>query len=154
MFDAISGAGGVVNQMIGDGLMAIFGAPLPLADQRGSAVRAALEMAEMIELLNAERASEGKAALAIGIGVATGDVFAGYTGTQARATYTCIGHTDNLASRLDAHTKAAGRAILIDGATRGALPERLRVEALGAVQLKGKAAAVEVYAVAPAQRLD
>ena len=52
MFDAISGHGGVVNQMIGDGLMAIFGAPLPLADSRGSAVRAALEMIELIELFN------------------------------------------------------------------------------------------------------
>ena len=48
MFDAISGHGGVVNQMIGDGLMAIFGAPLPLADPCASAVRAAQEMIEMI----------------------------------------------------------------------------------------------------------
>ena len=56
MFDAISGHGGVVNQMIGDGLMAIFGAPLPLADQPARAVRAALEMIELIELLNTERA--------------------------------------------------------------------------------------------------
>ena len=57
MFDAISGHGGVVNQMIGDGLMAIFGAPLPLADHAGSAVRAALEMIELIELFNVERAA-------------------------------------------------------------------------------------------------
>ena len=154
MFDAISGAGGVVNQMIGDGLMAIFGAPLPLAEPGLSAVRAALDMMELIELFNLERTAAAKAPIAIGIGIASGEMVAGYTGTQARATYTCIGDTVNLASRLEAHTKLAGRAILIDGATRGALPERLRVEPLGAVQLKGKAAAVEVYAVAPAQRLD
>ena len=61
MFDAISGHGGVVNQMIGDGLMAIFGAPLPLADHAGAAVRAALEMVELIELFNVERARGGQA---------------------------------------------------------------------------------------------
>jgi CheY-like chemotaxis protein len=85
MFDAISGQGGVVNQMIGDGLMAIFGAPLPLADAAGRAVRAALDMIEMIELLNVERSAAGKPALRIGIGIASGEMVAGYTGTQQSA---------------------------------------------------------------------
>src|SRR4249919_3574140 len=87
MFDAISGHGGVVNQMIGDGLMAIFGAPLPLADHAGAAVRAALEMVELIDLLGTERAEAGRAPIRVGIGVATGEMVAGYTGTQQRATY-------------------------------------------------------------------
>ncbi len=60
MFDAISGHGGVVNQMIGDGLMAIFGAPLPLSDHAQSAVRAALEMVELVEMFNEQRAAAGK----------------------------------------------------------------------------------------------
>ena len=149
MFEAITSQGGVVNQMIGDGLMAIFGAPLPVAEPPLAAVRAALEMIEMIELLNAERAAEGKAALAMGIGIATGDVFAGYTGTQERATYTCVGDTVNLAARLEAHTKLAGRGILIDAATQAALSGRMRTETLGDVQLKGKANPVAVHAVAP-----
>ena len=147
MFDAISSHGGVVNQMIGDGLMAIFGAPLPLPDHCAGAVRAALEMIEMIELFNAERSAEGKPAIAIGIGIATGEMVAGYTGTQSRATYTCIGDTVNLAARLEAHTKVAQRAILIDEATRAALGERATLEALGAVPFKGKAAPVQVFAV-------
>ena len=147
MFDAISGAGGVVNQMIGDGLMAIFGAPLPLAGAPGAAVRAALEMIEMIELLNVERAAIDKPPIAIGIGIASGEVVAGYTGTQQRATYTCIGDTVNLAARLEAHTKAAKRAILIDAATRAAAGETIAADALGAVPIKGKAEPVEVYAV-------
>jgi len=151
MFDAISSHGGVVNQMIGDGLMAIFGAPLPLADHCGGAVRAALEMIDMIELFNAERGAEGKAPIAIGIGIATGEMVAGYTGTQSRATYTCIGDTVNLAARLEAHTKVAQRAILVDAVTRAALGERADVEALGAVPFKGKAAPGEVYAVGPGQ---
>jgi adenylate cyclase len=153
MFDAISGHGGVVNQMIGDGLMAIFGAPLPLPDPCTAAVRAALEMIDMIDLLNADRAAEGKPSIAIGIGVATGEMVAGYTGTQQRATYTCIGDTVNLAARLEAHTKVAQRPILIDDATRSALGARGQLEALGAVAFKGKASAVEVFAVGPGQRL-
>ena len=149
MFEAITSQGGVVNQMIGDGLMAIFGAPLPVAEPPLAAARAALDMMEMIELLNAERATEGKPALAMGIGIATGDVFAGYTGTEARATYTCVGDTVNLAARLEAHTKQAGRGILIDAATQAALEGRVATEALGEVQLKGKANPVAVFAVAP-----
>ena len=110
MFDAISGHGGIVNQMIGDGLMAIFGAPLPLADHCECAVRAALEMIEMIELFNVERDAAGKPPIRIGIGIASGEMVAGYTGTNERATYTCIGDTVNLAARLEAHTKVAQRA--------------------------------------------
>ena len=72
---------------------------------------------------------------------------AGYTGTGARATYTCIGDTVNLAARLEAHTKAAGRDILIDGATQAALGLRVPVEAMGEVRFKGKGAAVSVFAV-------
>jgi len=147
MFEAITSQGGVVNQMIGDGLMAIFGAPLPVVEPPLAAVRAALEMVEMVELLNVERAAEGKAALAIGVGIATGEVFAGYTGTQERATYTCVGDTVNLAARLEAHTKSAARGILLDGATQAALAGRVPADALGAVQFKGKAQAVDVFAL-------
>ncbi|HOW49602.1 MAG TPA: adenylate/guanylate cyclase domain-containing protein, partial [Rubrivivax sp.] len=139
-----------VNQMVGDGLMSIFGAPLPLADPRGSAVRAALEMAELIGLLNLEREATAKPRLAIGIGIATGTMIAGYTGTQARATYTCIGDAVNLAARLEAHTKAAQRPILIDGDTAAALWPGLGLQPLGDVQFKGKSAPVPVYAVDPA----
>src|SRR6185312_11747606 len=60
MFDAINGHGGVVNQMIGDGLMAIFGAPLPLPGHAPAAVRAALDMIEMIELFGVERREGGR----------------------------------------------------------------------------------------------
>jgi class 3 adenylate cyclase len=145
MFDAITGHGGVVNQMVGDGLMAIFGAPLALADPCGNAVRAGLEMLELIELLNRERA--GLPPLRIGIGIASGEVIAGYTGTQQRATYTCVGDTVNVAARLEAHTKVAGCSLLIDGATCGALAGACSARSLGVVTVRGHDAAVEVFAV-------
>jgi class 3 adenylate cyclase len=150
MFDAISGQGGVVNQMIGDGLMAIFGAPLALPDPRDAplaAVRAALDMSELIALLNAERATAGQATIAIGIGIASGEVIAGYTGTRERATYTCVGDTVNLAARLEQHTKSCARAILVDGATQAALEGRIATEALAPAALRGKAAPVVPHAV-------
>ena len=149
MFDAISAQGGVVNQMVGDGLMALFGAPLPLADHGGAAVRAAQEMIELVGQLNQDRVAAGQSPIAIGIGIATGEVVAGYTGTQQRATYTCIGDTVNLAARLETHTKVAQRAILIDGATRAALADGAAVTPLGAVALRGKANAVDVFAIGP-----
>jgi class 3 adenylate cyclase len=104
-------------------------------------------MIELIALLNVERQAADKVPLKIGIGIATGEMIAGYTGTHARATYTCIGDAVNLAARLEAHTKVAQQAILIDGATASALEGKRSLQALGDVQLKGKAAAVQVFAV-------
>jgi len=75
---------------------------------------------------------------------------AGYAGTNTRATYTCIGDTVNLAARLEAHTRVARRDMLIDTATRDAIGTEFAVDPLGAVPLKGKAAAVDVFAVGPA----
>jgi adenylate cyclase len=147
MFDVISSHGGVVNQMIGDGLMAMFGAPLPLPNCEASAVAAALEMIELIEQFNIDRNAAQKAAIRIGIGIASGDVVAGYTGTQQRATYTCIGDTVNLAARLEAHTKVAEGNILIDEATKCALGKSVTTRELGQVQFKGKAATLNVVAV-------
>ena len=145
MFDAISGHGGVVNQMVGDGLMAIFGAPLAITDPAGSAVRAGREMLELIELLNQERV--GLPPLRIGVGIGTGEVIAGYTGTQQRATYTCVGDAVNVAARLESHTKEAGRALLIDGATCAALADAVVREPLGAITVRGREQPVEVFAV-------
>ena len=147
MFNAISGHGGIVSEIAGDGLMAVFGAPLPLADHCDAAVQAALEMIEMIELFNAEQASGGKTPIRIGIGIASGEMVAGYTGTNERATYTCIGDTVNVASRLEEHTKAAEHSILIDAATRSLLRSAVQVDALGPVTIRGKVQPVEVFAV-------
>jgi adenylate cyclase len=151
MFDAIGSHGGVVNQMIGDGLMALFGAPHPLDACAVSAVTAALEMFELIRQFNLDRSAAKKPPICIGVGIATGDVVAGYTGTQQRATYTCIGDTVNLAARLETHTRVAGCGLLIDDATQCALNGSVPTQALGEVPFKGKGAVVDIFAVVAGQ---
>jgi len=147
MFDAITGNGGSVNQIIGDGLMAIFGAPVHHEDHCERAVNAALEMLELLDGLNQNQAVQKKPQIKIGIGIASGQVIAGFTGTQHRATYTCVGDTVNLASRIESHTKVAGKPILIDHHTRQGLSENIQVEDLGEITFKGKNEAVTVFAV-------
>ncbi|HEU5363593.1 MAG TPA: adenylate/guanylate cyclase domain-containing protein [Gaiellaceae bacterium] len=147
MMDAIGGEGGVVNQMVGDGLMAIFGAPVPREDHRRRAVLAARQMVAMIGLFNEEQAAQGKVQIRIGVGIASGKVIAGYTGTHHRATYTCVGDTVNVAARLESQTKVLERPILIDEDTRAGLGDDIPVEAQGELEMKGKTTPVAVYSV-------
>ena len=147
MMDAITGERGVVNQIVGDGLMAIFGAPRPCEDRCDHAVRAALQMIELIEQYNHERVALGRSPIRIGVGIASGDVIAGYTGTQRRATYTCVGDTVNLAARLEAYTKVLLKPILVDEATRQGLAGDIAFEDHGTVELKGKENPVRVYSI-------
>lgn len=147
MLDAIASEGGIVNQMIGDGLMSIFGAPVERPDHRMRAVRAALQMVELIELFNAEQTAYGRQTIRIGIGIASGHVIAGYTGTMRRATYTCVGDSVNVAARLEAQTKVLNEKILIDERTRDGLDDTIPVVAKGEFEIKGKSQPVRVYAV-------
>lgn len=149
MFEAIVANRGTVNQLEGDGLMAIFGAPIHHDGHREYAVRAALEMIELLKGFNIEQAARNKVQIKIGIGIASGRVIAGYTGTQYRATYTCVGDTVNLAARIEKHTKEVQRPILIDQYTSEGLPNDIEVEALGPVLFKGKQQPINIFAVMP-----
>jgi class 3 adenylate cyclase len=147
MMDAIDAEGGIVTQMIGDGLMAVFGAPLPRDGHRQRAVLAARQMVELIRLFNEQQAARDKLQIEIGIGIASGQVVAGYAGTHQRATYTCVGDTVNVAARLESHTKVLKRPILIDEDTRRGLDELIAVEAQGDLLVKGRTRLVTVYSV-------
>jgi class 3 adenylate cyclase len=151
MFDAIGAHGGIVNQMMGDGLMAVFGAPLPRADHRDRAVRSALDMLALVDAFNQEQARRGAVEIRIGIGIAAGAVVAGFTGTQQRVTYTCVGEVVNLAAHLEQHTKVIGRPILIDENTRAGLTSGIRVESHGSATLKSRSHPVALYSVPPGQ---
>lgn len=147
IFEPIARHGGIVNQIIGDGLMALFGIARRNEDHRQLAVLAALGMQDALKAFNEKQALAGKIQLKIGIGIASGSVIAGYAGTQHRATYTCVGDTVNLAARIEAYTKEAGRPILFDADTRAGLLDSMPVESLGEVIFKGKTIPIQVYAV-------
>lgn len=147
IFEPISRHGGIVNQIIGDGLMALFGATRKSASHQQDAVLAAVDMMDTLKAFNEKQTAAGKMPIKIGIGIASGIVIAGYAGTQHRATYTCVGDTVNLAARIETYTKEAGRPILFDGETRACLPESLQVDSIGEVVFKGKTVPVQIYSV-------
>lgn len=147
MFEAVSSQGGIVSLMVGDGLMAIFGAPRELDNPSQSAVASAQDMLTMMTVLNEERVANGEPPLKIGVGIATGEVVAGYAGTQDRATYTCIGKTVNLAARLEAYTRIAGVEVLLDEQTLKHLANPDACKSISSVALKGFSESLNVYAL-------
>lgn len=111
VIDAIQREGGILNKFIGDGLMALFGAPVPSKDHARAAARAALRARDAVEAQSESRRKLGQDPLRIGIGLNTGDVVAGCVGTKGRAEYSVIGHAVNLAARLE-KTAAPGQILL------------------------------------------
>jgi adenylate cyclase len=141
--------GGVIDKYIGDAIMALFGAPVSDPAAPGKAIAAAREMARALQGLNREFATEGRPTLAFGIGINTARVVAGNMGSRTRLNYTVIGDGVNLASRLESLTKdpAYDTPIIISEATLRSLLNPPLVRELGEVQVKGKAAAVKIYAL-------
>lgn len=147
MFDAVTNNRGTVNQVIGDGLVAVFGAPMYFEEHREYAVRAAVDMLDRLKLFNQQQSAKNKPRIQIGIGIASGQMIAGYIGTQSRAIYTCIGDIVNLASRIESHTKVALRPLLIDSNTREGLTGNYQLEELGPSLFRGKQQPVDIFSV-------
>lgn len=154
IIEALSSEGGIVNQIIGDGIMCIFGAPVPHQDHPERAVRAALKMIKQVIFFNQEQAARGRVQVRIGIGIATGVGVAGYIGTQRRTNYTWVSNATNLAARLDSYTKVLGKPILINDKTRHALSPQIRVQDEGLVNIRGKAKEVHVFSVPVGQTVS
>ena len=138
---AVVDAGGHVNKFLGDGALAVFGAPNDLAGHADAAVRAAL----LIQSLVAERFA---GALRIGIGINTGVVIAGTIGGGGKLEFTLIGDTVNVAARVEQLTKTTGDGILLTAQSVDALVARpAGLIDRGSHALKGKAAAVPIFAL-------
>ena len=115
MSEIIFAHGGTLDKYIGDGLMALFGAPSATAKDAENAVQAAVAMQRRLVSLNQELIAEEIAPVDIGIGLHTGEATIGYIGSEKRSEYTAIGDTVNLAARLESNTR--GGQILVSEAT-------------------------------------
>ncbi len=139
--------GGVVDKYIGDAIMAVFGAPVPGADDALHAVRAAVRMRAALDELNADLEKRGKPRLKTGIGIHTGTVVAGNIGSESRMEYTVIGDTVNLASRLEGKTKELGVGLVISEDTKERLEGKIVARRLSEITVKGREKPVVVYEV-------
>ncbi|MGH8693576.1 MAG: adenylate/guanylate cyclase domain-containing protein, partial [Burkholderiales bacterium] len=140
---------GTVNQFLGDGVMALFGAPIAHEDHARRAVQAALAIQSALQPLDEELRSKGRSGLQVRQGLNTGLVVVGSIGTDLRMDYTAVGDTTNVASRLQ-HVAEPG-AILISGRTRRLFDGFFRLRPIGDIDLKGKTEKIACFEVLSAQ---
>ena len=145
MSDIIFDHGGTLDKYIGDGLMALFGAPSASPADAMNAVKAAVAMQKRLQPLNVELAVDGFAEVFMGIGLHTGEATIGYIGTEKRSEYTAIGDTVNLASRLESN--AAGGQILMSEATATASGNLIPVNPREPLTVKNRVQPVNVFEV-------
>lgn len=145
MTEVIFEHGGTLDKFIGDGIMALFGAPNATPDDARNAVNAAIGMQRRLEELNAEFIAEGRRPVAIGVGLHTGVATVGYIGSEIRSEYTAIGDTVNLASRLESNT--SGGQILISDATAAAAGHGFDLRKREPITVKNRKQPVELYEV-------
>lgn len=142
LVDILDRHGGIVNKFLGDGFLALFGAPLEAADAAHRAVAAGREMLTAMDRINAQT----NWPLRIGIGIHFGEVVAGNIGSPRRKEYTVIGDTVNFASRLEALNKEFGSQFLISASVREALgDDGVDAVALGEVAVRGYEQKVAVF---------
>jgi adenylate cyclase len=151
MSDVILDEGGTVVSFMGDGIMAIFGAPIEQPDHADRAVAAARRMRdECLPAFNAwfaERTPGGS--FRMGIGLASGPVMSGNVGSERRVEYAAVGDTTNLASRLQGLTKDTPHTILISDAVRAALRHPVPdLVAVGALDVRGRQVPAAVWTLA------
>ncbi|MEJ7604065.1 MAG: adenylate/guanylate cyclase domain-containing protein [Kofleriaceae bacterium] len=145
MTDLVLASGGTLDKFIGDAIMAIWGAPIDLADHAARACEVALKMHEDLVVLNRGWATKGRPQVSIGIGINTGPMAVGNMGSAARFEYTVLGDEVNLGSRLEALTKEYGVGILVGAATARLAGDGFVFRELDLVRLKGRAGAAPVF---------
>jgi adenylate cyclase len=145
MVDCISQQGGMLDKFVGDAIMAVFGLPVPGADDEDRALRAAIAMIRSLWEWNAERERRGDPALDIGVGLNTDSVVAGNIGSPKRMDYTIIGDGVNVAARLESACKHYGARILLSEQTASKLKGVYRLREVDRVIVQGKTQPVAVF---------
>jgi adenylate cyclase len=145
MVDILFKYSGTLDKFVGDEIIGLFGAPIPIDDAPYKAVSCAIAMLQALEEFNRTRAAENLAAIRIGIGINTGNVITGSIGSTRALQYTAIGDAMNVASRL---VNVAGSGeIIISEDTYRQVAGRIDAVALPPVKVKGKADELKVFRV-------
>ncbi len=145
MTQIIFARGGTLDKYIGDGLMALFGAPAASSADTSNAVAAAVDMQRRIAPINVELSAAGLPEISIGIGLHTGEATVGYIGSERRTEYTAIGDTVNLAARLEQNS--LGGQILLSEAVAQAAACPYPLRARQPLTVKNRVQPVQVYEV-------
>lgn len=148
MSDAIMDNGGTLVAYMGDGIMAVFGAPIEQTDHADRALAAAREMLKVRlprfnEWLKGEGLGEG---FAMGIGINSGTVMSGQVGSERRIEYTAIGDTTNTAARLEGMTKGSGHQVFIADSTKVAMRgDQVELQIVGEHEVRGRTHKITVW---------
>ncbi len=145
VMDLVFSYNGSVNKLIGDALLATFGAPISTGRDARNAVECAIAIRKSLQNFNLAKPAYLDKEIKVGIGIATGTVFAGNIGSYRRMEYTVIGDIVNTASRLQNLTKKVGVDILVDGPTRQAAGEGLLTRKVRISSVRGKTQAIEIF---------
>jgi len=142
MIESVDRNGGLINKFLGDGFMAIFGAPL---DDPAAARHAVAAAREMLAEIDRRGLADGAFPLKVGIGLHVGPAVTGNVGSPRRKEFTAIGDTVNLASRLEQLTKEHGARLIVSEAVMAALDDTAAGAPLGAVAVRGYAEPVRIW---------
>ncbi len=152
--DLIRANRGTIDKYMGDCVMAFWGAPVDTPNHAHLAVKTAMEMANAVRKINEDHRAKGIPEIGIGIGLNTGTMCVGDMGSDIRRSYTVIGDSVNLGSRLEGLSKTYGVDIVVSESTRKLAPDFAWQE-LDKVRVKGKEQAVAIFwPLAPVDRLD
>ncbi|MFT4571188.1 MAG: adenylate cyclase [Candidatus Binatia bacterium] len=136
---------GTLDKLMGDGLMAYFGAPIPQGDHAKRAIDCGLEMVDAIAELSRERERSGQSALKVGVGIHTGDVVLGDIGAEQRRDFTAVGDAVNVASRIERLTRERDGDVLVSQSTKDASQSDFAFRPVEPAQVKGKTDALQCY---------
>ena len=136
---------GTLDKLVGDEIMALWGAPTSHDHDPLRAVLTGLEMQEVLNKLNVKRESEGKDPIYMGVGINTGEVIAGNLGSTTQLQYTVIGDNVNLASRIEG--KTSKQEVFISQSTFDSVQQYIEFQKLEPIKVKGKVKPVQIYKV-------
>ncbi|MDH5718195.1 MAG: adenylate/guanylate cyclase domain-containing response regulator [Spirochaetia bacterium] len=136
---------GSVNKFMGDGILATFGCPVVYSNDAYNAARSAIKIREFIKIYNETRPPKIKDPIALGIGIASGKIFAGNIGSHNRMEYTVLGDPVNVASRLESLTKMVKTDILIEENTINIIEDVIYAEKIDLSNIRGRIGEINIY---------